>query len=95
MFIDYSNNIINICRFLLLLLLLFILLLLLFYLCYYYHYYYYYYYYYYCYFLYLLSFIIIINGKAPSETFNNIYSKQPTSYLQVTASWLLKIKIKS
>ena len=40
-------------------------------------------------------FVIIITGNASSETVNNIYSKQPTSYLQVTASWLLKIKIKS
>ena len=30
--------------------------------------------------------IIIINGNASSETVNDIYGKQPTSYLQVTAS---------
>ena len=34
----------------------------------------------------LLHFFIIINGNTSSETVSNIYGKQPTSYLQVTAS---------
>ena len=29
---------------------------------------------------------LTINGNASSETVDNIYGKQPTSYLQVTAS---------
>ena len=37
-------------------------------------------------FIFIIIIIIIINGNASSETVNNIYGKQPTSYLQVTAS---------
>ena len=46
-------------------------------------------------FIIIIIIVIIINGNASSETVNNICGKQPTSYLQVTASWLLKIKITS
>ena len=40
----------------------------------------------YIFYIYFYIFLIIINGNASSETVNNIYGKQPTSYLQVTKS---------